>query len=37
MVMSTFSLLDKNGKEKLFEKTFLLANVSLHIVFFYYK
>ena len=33
MVVSTFSVLDKDGKERFFEESFLLANVSPDIVF----
>ncbi len=33
MVVSTFSVSDKDGKERFFEKIFLLADVSLDIVF----
>ena len=32
MVVSTFLVLDKDGKERFFEESFLLANVSLDIV-----
>ena len=32
MVVSTFSLADKDGKERFFEKSFLLANVKPDIV-----
>ncbi len=32
MVVSTFSVSDKDGKERFFEKSFLLANVSPDIV-----
>ena len=32
MVVSTFSMSDKDGKERFFEKSFLLANVKLDIV-----
>ena len=33
MVVSTFSVSDKDGKERFFEKSFLLADVKLDIVF----
>ena len=33
MVVSTFSILDKNGNEKFFEKSFLLAYIKLDVVF----
>ena len=32
MVVSIFFILDKNGKKKFFEKSFLLADINLHIV-----
>ncbi len=32
MVISIFSMLDKNGREKFFEKNFLLANIKPDIV-----
>ncbi len=32
MVVSTFSVLDKDGKERFFKESFLLANVRLDIV-----
>ncbi len=32
MVVSTFSILDKNGKVRFFEKNFLLVDVKLDIV-----
>ena len=32
MVVSTFSVSDKDGKERLFEESFLLADVNLDIV-----
>ena len=32
MVVSTFFVSDKDGKEKFFEKSFLLADVNLDIV-----
>ncbi len=32
MVVSTFSVSDKDDKEKFFEKSFLLANVKSNIV-----
>ncbi len=32
MVVSTFSMLDKDGREKFFEESFLLANVSPNIL-----
>ncbi len=32
MVVSIFSVLDKDGRERFFEESFLLANVSPHIV-----
>ncbi len=32
MVVSTFLVLDKDGREKLFEESFLLANVRPDIV-----
>ncbi len=32
MVVSTFSVLDKDGREKFFEESFLLADVSPDIV-----
>ena len=33
MIVSTFSVLDKDGKERFFEKSFLLADVKSNIVF----
>ena len=33
MVISIFSMLDKNNTERFFEKNFLLADVKLEIVF----
>ncbi len=33
IVVSTFSILDKDGKERFFEKSFLLANITPNIVF----
>ncbi len=33
MVVSTFSMSDKNGKERFFEKSFLLADIKPDIVF----
>ncbi len=33
MVVSNFSVLDKDSRMKFFEKSFLLANVKLHLVF----
>ena len=33
MVVSTFFVLDKNNKEKFFEKNFLLANINPDVVF----
>lgn len=33
MIVSIFSMLDKNGKKRLFEKSFVLANVKLDVVF----
>ncbi len=33
MVVSTFSVLDKDGKERFFEESFLLANVKSDVVF----
>ena len=32
MVVFTFSILNKDGKDRFFEKNFLLANVKLDIV-----
>ncbi len=32
MVVSTFSVLDKDGRERFFEESFLLADVRLDIV-----
>ncbi len=32
MVVSTFSILDKNGRERFFEESFLLADVKPDIV-----
>ena len=32
MVISTFSVLDKDGRERFFEKSFLLADVKLNIL-----
>ncbi len=32
MVVSTFSMLDKDGRERSFEENFLLANVKTNIV-----
>ena len=32
MIVSTFSMLDKDGRKKFFEKNFLLANVNLNII-----
>ena len=32
MVVSTFSILDKDNRERFFEKSFLLANIKLEIV-----
>ena len=32
MVISTFFVLDKNGRESFFEKSFLLANIKLYII-----
>ena len=32
MVVSTFSVLNKNSKEKFFEESFLLADVKLEII-----
>ena len=32
MIVSTFSVLDKDGKERFFEESFLLANVKPDIV-----
>ena len=32
MVVSTFSLLDKDGRKRFFEENFLLADVKLDIV-----
>ena len=32
MVVSTFSVLNKNGREKFFEENFLLANVKSDVV-----
>ncbi len=33
MVVFTFFVLDKDGKERIFRKSFLLANVKMDIVF----
>ncbi len=33
MIVSTFSILDKDGREKFFEENFLLANVKPDIIF----
>ena len=33
MVVSTFSVLDKNGRKRFFKKSFLLTNVKLDVVF----
>lgn len=33
IVVSTFSLLNKDGKVRFFEKSFLLANIKLDIIF----
>ena len=33
MVVSTFCVLDKYGKERFFEKSFLLADVNLGVIF----
>lgn len=33
MIVLTFSIIDKDSREKLFIKSFLLANVKLDIVF----
>ncbi len=32
MVVSTFSVLDKDGRERFFEKSFLFADVKLNVV-----
>ena len=32
MIVSTFSVSDKDGKERIFEESFLLADVKLDIV-----
>ena len=32
MVFFTFSILDKDNREKFFEKSFLLANIKLNVV-----
>ncbi len=33
MVVSIFSILDKDGKVRFFEESFLLADIKLHIIF----
>ena len=33
MVVSTFSVLDKDNRKKFFKKSFLLADVKLNVVF----
>ena len=33
MVVSTFFVLDKDGRERFFEESFLLADVNLDVVF----
>ena len=33
MIVSTFSILDKNNRERFLEKSFLLTNVKSNIVF----
>ncbi len=33
MILSTFSILDKDGRDRFFEKSFLLADVKPDVVF----
>ena len=33
MIIFTFFILDKNNKERFFEKSFLLADIKLNVVF----